>query len=67
MHVGVTSYLKSGGLKVGSNSDDARHTRYLSTDSPTATITSVTVRGKTGDAAITYGAGELHVYSLAVS
>ena len=66
-HVGVTNYLKSGGLKVGSTSDETRDVRYMNSDGPTATITSVTVRGKTGNAAITYGADELHVYSLAVS
>jgi hypothetical protein len=58
-HVGVTNYLKSGGLKVGSSSDESRNVRYTSTDPPTATITSVTVRGKTGNAAITFGADEL--------
>jgi len=64
--VGTATYLRSG--QVQSYAEEVQEiVRNFNGDMPTATITSVTVTGGVNNASATFGADNLHVYSLAVS
>ena len=61
---GVASYLQAGHWQAIETA--TIRSEGFDTDMPTATLTDVTIRGKTGSSA-TMGADEMHVYTLAVS
>jgi len=64
--VGTAGYLRSG--QVISYAEEIQDmVRNFNGDMPTATITSVTVTGGVNNSSATFGADNLHVYSLAVS
>ena len=66
----IANYLRAASLFVesadGSGSNLA-HSAAETADMPTATITDVIIRADVNDGAITMGADEMHVYSLATS
>jgi len=67
----VTSYLRSAvalSASVGAAGVKGGHGfASVTADAPTANITSVVIRGVSGDGSVTLGVDELHVYSFATS
>lgn len=65
----VTNYLRAGTRMQGGNitNNGAEPWDVQTADMPTATITSLIIRGIVANASVTLGADDLHVYSLATS
>ena len=63
---GVASYLRAGYWNArGYNNPNLRHDGF-NADMPTATLTDVIARVRVENTAVTYGADEMHVWTLAV-